>query len=153
MVSGPPAALGRLRTGMRGSTNPARRSFDAETQLDGAGVNFSPDGKWLVVRESDEVNFVRVSDWEKQFTLRRDQPGFANVAISPDMKLLAISEMTHVKLYDFSSRKLLALLRGPNDVRLSSSHPSAAAICFSQTANYLPLVPTKTSFKCGICAY
>lgn len=110
-----------------------------ETRLDGAGVNFSPDGKWLVVREADEVNFVRVSDWKKQFTLRRDQPGFANVAISPDMKLLAISEMTHVKLYDFSSRQLLALLRGPNDVQLSSSHPSAAAICFSPDCKLLAI--------------
>lgn len=71
--------------------------------------------------------------------MQRDQPGIANVVISADMKLLAMSEMTYVKLYDFPSRKLLALIRGPNDVRLSSSHPTATGMCFSPDSKRLAI--------------
>ncbi|MEZ6136661.1 MAG: serine/threonine-protein kinase [Pirellulaceae bacterium] len=107
------------------------------TRLDGAAVTFSPDSQWLLVREADEVNFVSTSDWESKSTLRRDQPGYANVAISLDMKLLAITDMSYVKLYNFSTKELLAILRGPNDVQLSTLHPNAAAICFSPNARFL----------------
>lgn len=104
-----------------------------------AAVQFSPDGNWMVIRIADAVEFRKVGTWELDSVIQRDTPGYANVAFSPDMKLVAITEMRDTRLFDFSSKRLLAVLHGPRDSQRSTSHPGAAAIRFSPDSNLLAI--------------
>ncbi|MCA9138761.1 MAG: WD40 repeat domain-containing protein, partial [Planctomycetales bacterium] len=102
-----------------------------------AGVMFSPDGHWLVALLAEEVVFYRVGNWDEKFRMSRGDFGYPNVAFSNDMKLMAISEMYHVNLYDFATQQLVAQLHGPGGLQLSTVNPAAAALEFSRDGRFL----------------
>lgn len=90
------------------------------------GLTFSPDGRYLITAGADKV--VRVWDWRAAKTVRiiRGQAGFGlngviyAIALSPDGKWLAVGGglkaagdiVTHIRIYDFASGELKALLKG-----------------------------------------
>jgi WD40 repeat protein len=90
------------------------------------GLTFTPDGRYLVTAGADKV--VRVWDWRTGKTVRiiRGQAGFGQngvinaIALSPDGKWLAVGGgfkaagdvVTHIRIYDFASGELKALLKG-----------------------------------------
>lgn len=88
-------------------------------------LTFTPDGKYLVSAGEDKV--IRVWDWQAGKTVRtiRGQVGqgpegkiFA-MALSPDGRWLAVGGWTggnEIRLYDFASGRLHALLKGHGDV-------------------------------------
>jgi WD40 repeat protein len=94
------------------------------------GLAFTPDGKHLVSASEDKV--MRVWDWQAGKTIRtiRGQIGPGNegkiyaLALSPDRRWLAAGGWLRapeeqgyvVRLYDFASGKLAALLTGHNNV-------------------------------------
>ena len=93
-------------------------------------VVFTPDGRQIVSASDDKV--VRVWDVATGMTVRtfrgEAEPGHAGkvyaLALSPDGKWLAAGgwmktpgdEGHHVRLYDFASGKLVALLKGHDDI-------------------------------------
>jgi WD40 repeat protein len=104
------------------------------------GIIFTPDGKYLISAGDDKV--VRVWDWRASKTMRtiRGQVGPGNdgkiyaMALSPDGRWLAVGgwlgsftgtkdrvneEAFQIRLYDFASGRLKALLKGHTDVIFS----------------------------------
>ncbi len=107
-------------------------------------VVFTPDGKYLVSASEDKL--VRVWDWRKGKTVRsfRGQSGAGSegkifaMALSPDGTLLAVGGWMwnkgsgsghHIRLYDFHSGRIIALLKGHGNVVL--------ALAFSPDSRWL----------------
>src|SRR5712692_8278629 len=94
------------------------------------GLTFTPDGKEIVSAGDDKV--IRVWDWQAGKTVRtirgQAEPGDEGkiyaMALSPDRRWLAAGgwmkvpqESGHViRLYDFTTGKLVALLKGHSNV-------------------------------------
>jgi len=94
------------------------------------GLAFTPDGKFIVSASDDKV--IRVWDWQKGVTVRtiRGQSEAAHegkifaMALSPDGRWLAVGgwmkipgvEGHQIRLYDFRSGELKALLKGHTSV-------------------------------------
>lgn len=115
-----------------------QRVKQVELDRSGAGTRFSPDGKWLLIFQPDQIVFHEVGNsWEESFRLPREDLGLGNAAFTEDMRYLAVSEMYHVNLYEFPSLKLVARLRGPRGLQLSGANPSAAAMQFSPDGHFL----------------
>lgn len=90
------------------------------------GLTFTPDGRYLITAGADKV--VRVWDWRTGKTVRiiRGQAGFGQsgvidaIALSPDGKWLAVGGslkaagdiLMPIRIYDFASGELKALLKG-----------------------------------------
>jgi WD40 repeat protein len=127
------------------------------------GLTFTPDGRYLVTAGDDKV--VRVWDWHTGQTVRiiRGQAGYGRdgaigaIAISPDGKWLAVGgafkaagdTVTHIRIYDFATGELKALLKGhkakvialsfsPNSsLLISGSFDNTAIIWDVETAQML----------------
>jgi WD40 repeat protein len=127
------AAWGLVATSARGDNNPILMLDTGGHQALIKGITFTPDGKYLVSAGYDKV--VRVWDWRAGKTARtiRGQVGpggegkiFA-LALSPDQRWLAVGGFMDksgasvpccgdVRLYDFATGELKALLEGHTDV-------------------------------------
>jgi WD40 repeat protein/serine/threonine protein kinase len=104
----------------------------------GSLVTFSPDGRWLVVSTSRALVFYEVETWQELRRLKLEAPGFTQVALSDDMRLLAVTSLNQVRLFDPATCEPLATLTPPREVQLSASYPEgASAICFSRDASRL----------------
>ncbi|MFZ1108755.1 MAG: PDZ domain-containing protein [Rhodomicrobium sp.] len=89
------------------------------------GLAFTPDGKFIVSASNDKV--IRVWDWRAGKTVRtilgQSGPGSEGtiyaMALSPDGRWLAVGGWTpdnEVRLYDFASGEMKALLKGHTNV-------------------------------------
>ncbi len=90
------------------------------------GLTFTPDGRYVVSAGADKL--VRIWDWHTGKTIRviRGQAGLGPddvidaIALSPDGKWLAVGgsmkvageKFNHIRLYDFATGELKALLKG-----------------------------------------
>ena len=129
-------------------TTPAISSTPPILQIDPGGhkalisdVTFTPDGRYLVSASNDKL--IRVWDLETGKTVRtlRGQIGAGHegkifaMALSPDGRWLAaagfmgISGNEPIRLYDFTSGKLVTLLKGHTNV--------VSALAFSPDNRYL----------------
>ena len=131
--------LALLAGGARAETAAAKPSADAPLpMLDTGGhmaliksIAFTPDGRQLVSASDDKT--IRVWDLASGKTVRtirgESAPGHAGkvyaMALSPDGKWLAAGGMVdpsdrspirYIRLYEFASGKLVALLKGHEDV-------------------------------------
>jgi WD40 repeat protein len=104
----------------------------------GSLVSFSPDGRWLVVSTNGSLVVYEVETWQELRKLVLDGPGFTQVAFSSDMRLLAVTSLHQVTLYDPATFDALAMLSPPREAQLSASYPEgASALCFSLDASRL----------------
>jgi WD40 repeat protein len=101
-------------------------------------VNFSPDGRWLVVSSNGSLAIYEVGTWQELRKLSLDVPGFTQVAFSSDMRLMAVTSLHEVTLYEPATFDVLAVLSPPRETQLSASYPEgASALCFSPDSSRL----------------
>jgi serine/threonine protein kinase/WD40 repeat protein len=87
-----------------------------------AGVAFSPDGRWLVVKE-DGSRYYRVGSWELDHELPAKEKGTAGLAFAPDGRVLA-AHFQHdwqVGLIDPESAQELATLAADNALKVETT--------------------------------
>ena len=111
--------------------------YSREHAYSGSAPKFSPDGKWLAFCVDGAVELIRVRDWQPVHRLKREKPGYPNVAFSKDMKWLAVSDLHHVNLVRFADMKIVAKLSDPFQTQLSAGHPGAPALAFSPDGTML----------------
>jgi WD40 repeat protein len=95
---------------------------------DAGGLAFSPDGKLLASRESEQdqqkiTSFVKLTDVDRGTEVRRiDTPDpVSALAFSPDNKLLAIAAGAAIRLYDPATGKEVRQIDPPGAPPLSST--------------------------------
>lgn len=121
------------------------------------GLVFTPDGKQIVTASDDKV--IRVWDWQAGTTIRtiRGQVGpgeegkiFA-LALSPDGRWLAAAGWTaahgsrtpccgDIRLYDFASGELRALLRGHTDAAFALAFSTDSKRLISSSADKTAII-------------
>jgi signal transduction histidine kinase/Tol biopolymer transport system component len=92
------------------------------------GMNFSPDGQWLVTSGANEIAIRDVKSWRPRNrfvrSLATGQPG--QPVFSPDSRWLAFAETERVvKLAATETGELIAECRAPHDVNISAIEFSA----------------------------
>lgn len=113
-----------------------------------AAVVFSPDSRWLVVCTHGEFVFYNVNTWDIDFRIDRQEFGVGNVGFSPDMRLMALTELATVRLFDVQTRTQLATLTGPRNADISTSHMFGACdLCFSSDGTRLAVGTRKNSVE------
>jgi WD40 repeat protein len=104
----------------------------------GSLVSFSPDGRWLVVSTNGSLVIYEVGTWRELRKLSLDVPSFTQVAFSSDMRLVAVTSLHQVTLYDPATFDVLAVLSPPRETQLSASYPEGASgLCFSPDGSRL----------------
>jgi WD40 repeat protein len=104
----------------------------------GSLVNFSPDGRWLVVSTNGSLVIYEVGTWQQLRKVSFDVPGFTQVTFSSDMRLMAVTSLHQVTLYDPATFDVLAVLSPPRESQLSASYPEGASgLCFSPDGSRL----------------
>lgn len=76
----------------------------------GARITFRPDNQQLVVRTGSRVDAREVGRWKELPALTQKVTGFAAVATSAEMRLLAIVRRDHVLPCDANTGQTLAKL-------------------------------------------
>lgn len=111
-------------------------------------VAFSPDSRWQVVCEHGEFVFYNVNTWDVDFRIDRQEFGVGNIAFSPDMRLMALTELSTVRLFDVATRTQLATLTGPRNADVSTSHMFGACdLCFSTDGTRLAVGTRQNSVE------
>lgn len=86
-----------------------------------ATVEFSPDGRLLVVGNESEYRFLEVPTWRSVRSLPRDPQGLGRVAFGPGSRLLAFAQDAHeVRLYDTARGEILARLSTPRPLLITA---------------------------------
>jgi len=118
--------------------------------LSAFGLSFTPDGKFIVSAGHDKV--IRVWDWRAGKTVRtiRGQSGLGDegkiyaMALSPDGRWLAVGGWTpdnEIRLYDFKSGELRALLKGhSNVVNGLAFSPDSKKLISGGSADYTAII-------------
>jgi len=103
-----------------------------------AGVAFSPDGRWLASSETDGQTIWSVHDWQQKVFLSAADDGAGLLTFSPDSLHVAVSSRSSVSLYSTRDWSLIAKLKPPVDVLLSSTSPGAyGRVAFSPDGSLL----------------
>jgi WD40 repeat protein len=116
-----------------------KRELAKELPTDGGSlVSFSPDGRWLVVTTNGSLAVFAVGTWQELRKFALDGPGFTQVAFSSDMRLLAVTSLHQITLYNPATFNVLAVLSPPRETQLSASYPEGASgLCFSPDGSRL----------------
>jgi WD40 repeat protein len=93
-----------------------------ELSSDGMGqVEFTPDGKWLVVGTTKAYRFYQTDTWQPGLTIRRQSNLPGPIAFSPDGSLMAIASTNHtVMIVDPATGKEHATFTPPEQKIISS---------------------------------
>ena len=104
----------------------------------GGLVYFSPDGQWLVTSLNGKFVFWDVGTWQESHRIEQEGAGFGQVAMTQDMRLMAVAGSYHVTLLDPSTGRNLARLTSPTDEQHTAPYPEGAAgIAFNRDGSQL----------------
>ncbi len=117
--------------------NVGRRRVEKSLSLGGARAVFSPDNGQLVLSRGSHIEVREVGTWKELPALTKKIAGFAAVAYSADMRLLAIVRRDDVLLCDANTGEDLAKLTPPRVAQLAAGDADGVGIAFSPEGTQL----------------